>query len=156
MVRPGSGALQWAILFPLGAAVCGGLRDLITRKISATETTMSVLAVTTTVVLLAGLTTAPFGWNTLRATDLILFAASGGLIATAHTLMIEAFRRGEAALVAPYKYSSLIWAVLIGFLMFGTLPDGWTLAGGGIIIGAGLYVLRRELRASARAKAAGS
>lgn len=145
MLRPGSGVLQWAILFPLGAAVAGGLRDLITRRIAGTETTVAVLAATTTVVLVAGLATAPFQtWETVQGRHLMLFAASGALIAVAHTLMIEAFRRGEAALVAPFKYSSLIWATLIGFLMFNELPDRWTVIGAVIIVLAGLYVLHRE------------
>ena len=145
MLRPGGEALQWAIVFPLGAAICGGLRDLITRRIASTETTVAVLAVTTTVVLLAGLATAPFvDWVQLRPADIATFAASGALIAVAHTLMIEAFRRGEATLIAPFKYSSLLWATLIGYLMFDELPDTWTLVGAAIIVLAGLYVLHRE------------
>lgn len=145
MLRPGEDTLRWAVLFPLGAAICGGLRDLITRKISNTETTVAVLAVTTTVVLLAGLATAPFtSWTTLRAQDIDMFVASGFLLAIAHALMIEAFRRGEAALVAPFKYSSLLWGTVIGYLMFGDLPDGWTIAGALVIVLAGLYVFRRE------------
>jgi len=145
MLRPGSEALQWAIVFPLGAAICGGLRDLITRRIAGTETTVAVLAVTTTVVLLAGLATAPFvDWVQLRPADIATFAASGALIAVAHTLMIEAFRRGEATLVAPFKYSALLWATLIGYLMFDELPDTWTLVGAVVIVLAGLYVLHRE------------
>ena len=147
MLRPGGDTLQWAVLFPLGAAVFGGLRDLITRRISNTETTVAVLAVTTTVVMLSGLSTALFtDWRAVRSADLQMFAASGVLIAIAHTLMIEAFRRGEAALVAPFKYSSLLWGTLIGFLMFGDLPDRWTIVGAGIIVAAGLYVLHRERR----------
>ena len=147
ILRPGSGTLQWAVLFPLGAAVFGGLRDLITRRISDTETTVAVLAVTTTVVLLAGLATAPFtSWAPLQTEDLGMFFASGMLIAIAHTLMIEAFRRGEAALVAPFKYSSLLWGTLIGYSLFGDLPDGWTIAGALVIVLAGLYVFRREMR----------
>lgn len=147
MLRPGGTTLQWAIVFPLGAAVCGGLRDLITRRIAGTETTVAVLAATTTVVLLAGLATAPFVvWAPLRTAHIAMFAASGALIAVAHTLMIEAFRRGEAALVAPFKYSSLLWATLIGFLVFGDLPDRWTIFGACVIVLAGLYVLHRETR----------
>lgn len=148
MLRPGGDTLQWAVLFPLGAAVFGGLRDLITRRISGTETTVAVLAVTTTVVMLAGLATAPFtDWTALRTADLGKFATSGILLAIAHTLMIEAFRRGEAALVAPFKYSSLLWGTFIGYLMFGDLPDLWTIVGALIIVASGLYVLHRETRA---------
>lgn len=151
MLRPGGAALQWAIIFPLGAAVFGGLRDLITRRIAGTETTVAVLAATTTVVLLAGLATAPFvDWVPLRSEHILMFAASGALISVAHTLMIEAFRRGEAALIAPFKYSSLLWATLIGFLMFGELPDRWTIVGAVIIVLAGLYVLHRETQLKRR------
>lgn len=144
MVRPGAGTLQWAILFPLFAAMFGGVRDLVTRRISQTESTLAVLFITTAVVMLAGLSTLPFGWTPLRGGDIVYFAASGLLLAGAHYSMIEAFRLGEAALVAPFKYSSLLWAIALGFLMFGDVPDVWTLLGASIVIGAGLYILRRE------------
>jgi len=155
MLRPGSDTLQWAVLFPLGAAIFGGLRDLITRRIARTETTVAVLATTTAAVLLAGLATAPFiEWVPLRRDDLAWFAASGALIAVAHTLMIEAFRLGEAGLVAPFKYSSLLWGTLIGFVMFGDLPDLWTILGALVIVVAGLYVLHRERTLARRAASA--
>jgi len=146
MVRPGTEAMQWAILFPLGAALFGGMRDLITRRISRSETSVAVLFVTTSVVMLAGLCTAPFGWDTLSLSHLWTFAGSGLLVACSHYLMIEAFRLGEAAMVAPFKYSSVLWGVLFGFLLFGDLPDMWTLAGAAIVIAAGLYILRREMQ----------
>ncbi len=129
MARPGGEALQWAVLLPLGAALCGGVRDLITRRIARSETTVSMLFVTTAVVMLAGLATALFGWAPLRGPDLWVFASSGVLVAGAHYLMIEAFRLAEAALVAPFKYTSMVWAVLFGYLIFGDLPDAWTVAG---------------------------
>ena len=77
-------------------------------------------------------------------TEIGTFALSGALLAVAHTLMIEAFRRGEATLVAPFKYSSLLWATIFGFVIFGELPSLWTLAGAAIIVKAGLYVFHRE------------
>jgi drug/metabolite transporter (DMT)-like permease len=146
MARPGGEALQWAVLLPLGAALCGGVRDLITRRIARSETTVSMLFVTTTVVMLAGLATVPLGWAPLDTADLWTFAASGVLVAGAHYLMIEAFRHGEAALVAPFKYSTMVWAVLFGYLFFGDLPDTWTLAGAAVVLLAGLYILHRETR----------
>ena len=144
MVRPGSDTLQLAILFPIGAALCGGMRDLITRRITQTESSVAVLLVTTSIVMFAGLCTLPLGWVPMQIQHLPLFALSGLLIAGAHYSMIEAFRMGEAAVVAPFKYSSLIWAIALGFLIFGDLPDGWTLVGAAIVIGAGLYILHRE------------
>ncbi len=146
MARPGGEALQWAVLLPLGAALCGGVRDLITRRIARSETTVSMLFVTTSVVMLAGLATVPLGWAPLDTADLWTFAASGVLVAGAHYLMIEAFRHGEAALVAPFKYTTMVWAVLFGYLFFGDLPDTWTLAGAAVVLLAGLYILHRETR----------
>jgi len=146
MARPGGEALQWAVLLPLGAALCGGVRDLITRRIARSETTVAMLGVTTAVVMLAGLATAPWGWAPLRGPDLWVFAASGVVVAGAHYLMIEAFRHAEAALVAPFKYTTMIWAVLFGYLFFGDLPDAWTLAGAAVVVLAGLYILHRETR----------
>jgi len=151
MVRPtalfgGAGTLQLAILLPLGAALCGSARDLITRRLAQSESSVAVLFFTSAAVMLAGLCTAPFGWVVPRAADLWVLAASGALVAGAYYFQIEAFRLGEAVLVAPFKYTSMIWAVLLGFLMFGDLPDGWTLLGAACVIAAGLYILRRETR----------
>ena len=69
--------------------------------------------------------------------------------------MIEAFRHGEAALVAPFKYTSMVWAILFGFLVFGHLPDKWMLLGAAFVICAGLYILHRETRLTGRPISAG-
>ncbi|MBI1985641.1 MAG: EamA/RhaT family transporter, partial [Rhodospirillales bacterium] len=73
-----------------------------------------------------------------------LMVFSGILIGSAHFLLIECFRLAEAALVSPFKYSNLLWAILFGFMVWGDLPDEWTLAGAGIVVVSGLYILRRE------------
>ncbi len=69
--------------------------------------------------------------------------------------MIEAFRHGEAALVAPLKYTFMIWAVLFGYLIFGELPDSWTVIGTLVVATASLYVLQREMRFTQRPMSAG-
>ena len=73
-----------------------------------------------------------------------LLAAAGLLLAGAQYLMIEAVRLGEIGLVSPFKYTNIVWAVLLGYLVFGTVPDGWTAAGSVIVIASGLYILHRE------------
>jgi len=154
MVRPGTEAFQWAILFPIAGAMCGGLRDLITRRISQAESTLAMLSITTIVIMLAGIASMPFGWSEFRTYDLVKFAISGSLVCVGHYLMIDAFRRGEAGLVAPFKYTSLLWAITIGYVAFGELPDQWTLAGAIIIVSAGLYVFYRETRLRRKGTAA--
>jgi drug/metabolite transporter (DMT)-like permease len=155
MVRPGNDAMQIAVLLPLAGALSGGVRDLLTRRISQTESSSAVLLFTTLCVMLFGLTTTPFAWSPIRYADIGYFAASGALVAVGQYFMIEAFRWGEAALVAPFKYSFMIWAILFGYLFFGDLPDGWTLFGAAVVCASGLYILHRELRYTRRPMAAG-
>jgi drug/metabolite transporter (DMT)-like permease len=58
--------------------------------------------------------------------------------------MIKAFEKAPASLLAPFNYTSLIWATILGFFLFGDLPDGWTIFGAAIIVSSGLYLVRRE------------
>ena len=71
-------------------------------------------------------------------------ALSGFLVGSAHFLLIESFRLAEAALVAPFKYFNMVWAVLFGFVIWGQAPDTWTVAGAGFVIASVLYIMRRE------------
>jgi drug/metabolite transporter (DMT)-like permease len=144
--RPTGNAIQWAVLWPLAASLAGALRDIFTRRLCATETSLSILVVSTAAVTLAGLATAPFGWAPITAVDLSLLALAGGLLFGAHYLLIEALRLAEAAVVAPFKYSNVVWGVLFGFLMWGHVPDLATIAGTAVIVGSGLYILHRESR----------
>jgi drug/metabolite transporter (DMT)-like permease len=146
MLRPSGTGLNWYALLPLGAAVFGGLRDVLTRRISVTESSVSILFVSTIAVIAAGLLTAGLGdWRWLTAFDLGLMAVTGLLSGTAHYLLIQAFATGEASLVAPFKYSSLLWGVLIGAFVWGDLPDQWMIMGAVLVVGSGLYILHREM-----------
>ena len=124
----------------------GACRDIVTRKMgTGGESTLAILLVSTSVVTLAGLLTLPWGWVAMRLAHLALFAGSALLVALAQGLMIESFRLGEVGLVAPFKYASLVWAVLLGILVWGDLPGPWTWAGAALVVGGGLYIWRREL-----------
>ena len=146
MLRPGAEAVQWAALFPLGASLAGALRDLTTRQMAGRETSVSIMCFSTAVIVLAGLCTWPFGWAPLVLEDLGLMALSGMLVGGAHFLLIERFQWAEAALLAPFKYTNMIWAILFGFVIWGDLPDAWTTIGAAIVIVGGLYIIRRESR----------
>jgi len=144
IMRPGGSAIQWAALFPLFASLTGAFRDILTRRLSARETSVALLFYTSVGVTLAGLATLPFAWTPVPAFDWGLFALSGFLIGCAQFLMIETFRLGEAALVAPFKYSGVIWAAALGFLVWGDIPDLGTVFGVSVVILSGLYILHRE------------
>ncbi len=146
MLRPTPDLIRLVAIVPLLAALAGAFRDIVTRKMgTGGESTLAIMLISTSVVTVAGLATIPLGWSPLRIVDLLLFAGSALLVALAQALMIESFRLGEVGLVAPFKYTSLIWAILLGFLVWGDLPDSWTWVGSALVVGGGLYIWRREL-----------
>ena len=144
IMRPGGGVFQWAALFPLAASLTGAFRDVLTRGMSATETSVGLLFYTSLGVVLAGITVSPFVWQPVPLADWGWFAVNGFLIGTAHFLMIETFRYGEAALVAPFKYSGVIWAAIFGYFIWGDIPELHTVLGVTVVVIAGIYILHRE------------
>ena len=133
-------------LVPILAALFSTFRDIVTRRISATESTNAIMVWSTLGLVIAGLATIPFGWVAVGWVDLALLALAGILGGIAHILMVEAFRVAEAALVSPFKYSAVIWAVALGYFIWGTVPDQFILVGGSFVIASGLYILHRETR----------
>ena len=144
IMRPGGDIFQWAAIFPLAASLTGAFRDILTRGMSATETSVALLFYTSLGVILASMVVVPFVWQPVPLTDWGWFLANGFLIGSAHFLMIETFRYGEAALVAPFKYSGVVWAAIFGYLIWGDIPDLRTTMGATIVIIAGIYILHRE------------
>jgi drug/metabolite transporter (DMT)-like permease len=144
VVRPGLGGFQPAALFGVASAFCWALALIITRKISSSDSPQ------TTVLWSAGIGTAvltlmlPFVavWSTPRQLGLSLVLgvlASGG-----QWVVILAHRIAPASLLAPFFYGQLIWVSVLGFLVFGNLPDIWTIVGAAIIVASGLYTAHRE------------
>lgn len=145
MLRPTAAAFQVAALLPLLVAFFSALRDIITRRLAATDSSTATFFVTTTVILLAGLTlSAVTGWNPVKGGDLWLFALAAAFQGVAHFLMIEAFRFAEAKVIAPFKYATILWAMAIGFVFWGDVPDLWIITGGSIVVASGLYILHRQ------------
>lgn len=145
ITRPTGDVVRLAVLLPLGSAFAAAMRDLITRRIAPRETSNSILVTTTAAVALAGLVTLPMGWIMPTSADLGLIAMGGIVSGFGHYCMIETFRHAEAGLVAPFKYSSILYAVGMGYLFWSDLPDVWVIAGTVILVASGLYILRREM-----------
>jgi drug/metabolite transporter (DMT)-like permease len=151
MLRPTAAAFQIAALLPLTVAFFSAVRDVITRRISATDSSTATFTVTTTVILLAGLGLCLFsGWVPIRPEHLWLFALAALFQGLAHFLTIEAFRLAEAKVVAPFKYATILWAMAIGYVFWGDVPDVWIIAGGTIVVASGLYILHRQRRERAK------
>ena len=142
VIRPGLGFIHWAAIFPAAAAVMFGFYQVTTRELNRTEDTRTMMLYTGLAgsVILSILV--PFHWSTPDATGwvlLIIPAALGGLH---HFAVIRALTWGPAATIAPFDYSRLIWAALLGFLVFDDVPDMWTIVGAAVIVGSGLYLIR--------------
>lgn len=144
IVRPGGNIAQWAALLPLASSLTGACRDILTRHLAGKETSISILFYTSLGVTLAGGATSVLGWQSVTLHDVSLFALSGILLSGAHYLMIETYKHAEAAVVAPFKYVSMVWAVVLGLLIWGDFPDQWTFVGAAIVMASGLYILHRE------------
>ena len=144
IMRPDGGVFQWAALFPLAASLTGAFRDILTRGMSETETSVALLFYTSLGVVLASMVISPFVWQPVPFADWGWFAVNGFLIGSAHFLMIETFRYGEAALVAPFKYSGAVWAAIFGYFIWGDIPDLGTVMGVTVVVVAGIYILHRE------------
>lgn len=144
ILRPTGDVVQWAALIALGATILTAFRDVLTRRMTLTESSVSMVFYSTLAVTLSGSVSAPFDWRSMDRIDLSMLAGAGVILGIAHYLAIEAFRLTEAALVAPFSYMLMPWAVLFGFLIWGDVPDLWVAAGSTLIVGSGLYILRSE------------
>jgi drug/metabolite transporter (DMT)-like permease len=144
MLRPGLAPIGPGSLAALGAACASACAILLVRKLSITETTTSIAFYSNlTAVVLTGIAFSPtFVLPSLL--DLMLMAASGLIGGTALLVLIGGYRRSPAALVAPFQYSQMLWAILLGALVWGDLPEPAMLLGAAIVAGSGLFILYRE------------
>ena len=144
MARPGTPHFSWVLLLPLGAALCGGLREVITRHLSHRDASSSTYLAGTAVVVIASLASIAFGWEWPSTRQFLLLGLAGVLVGFAEYFMIEAYRNAEVTLVAPFVYTSMVWASLFGYLIFGAIPGLAVVAGAALIIASGLYLFRAE------------
>jgi drug/metabolite transporter (DMT)-like permease len=148
IVRPGSGALAWAALFPLGCAFSFALYQLATRFVGRTDHPAATLAWTLLVGLLATTPLLPFDWRPMDLAAWAWMAVAGLSFGGAQYLLIRAFRLAPAAVLTPFTYSQIVPAVLFGLFLFGTVPDLWAVIGTAMVIAGGLYVLARRMTSS--------
>ncbi len=146
IVQPGTRGGDWIALLALFGAFLNALRDAFTRRLSRTDTSISILFWSGVIVCIGGVFTVPFGWQPIDFKGGMWFLAAGFFNAAAQFMVIEAFRLGKAAVVAPFRYSGLLWAILIGFLVWGEIPDAWMAIGAAIVVWAGVYMSRRSTR----------
>jgi drug/metabolite transporter (DMT)-like permease len=152
MLRPGMGVFQWASLVVLGSVLAYALLMITTRAFKSTESTAALMLYPQLGISLTGIVVAPLFWVTPNLGDLGLFALAGLFGSVGVMCLTHAFRLAPVATVTPFEYSALIWATLLGYLLWGELPDSYTLIGAGIVISSGLYIVYRETIKVGRAR----
>lgn len=144
IIRPGSGALQTAALFPLTAAILYAFYQVSTRFLSQSDSVLTTLIYSASIGALIMTAVVPNYWQPPTTEQWGLMLLLGVIGGIGHFSLIKAYTVSPVATVAPFTYSSLIWAVGYGYMVFGDLPDQWTVVGALIIAGSGLYIFHRE------------
>ena len=144
VMRPGAGMFEWAALLALGSALFFSLFQLSTRVLAATEPPFTTLLYTAIGTLACSSVAVPFFWRPISAVEIGVFAVIGALGVGAHVCMIRAYEFTQASFLAPFNYAKLLWAVALGFLVFGEVPQLNVVVGSVVIVASGLYVLYRE------------
>jgi drug/metabolite transporter (DMT)-like permease len=144
ILRPGSGAFHPAALFPIVSAFAWACTLVMTRMMSGSEraiTTMTYSSISGVVILSV---LVPFVW-VAPGWHGVLFGILIGIASTAgQWIVVLAFRYADASVLAPFSYTQLVWVSVLGFFLFGEVPDVWTVTGAAFIVASGLYTAHRE------------
>jgi drug/metabolite transporter (DMT)-like permease len=141
---PASASEAIGAVLGLGGAFFNAGSVIQTRHLTKSETTSSIVLYFSLICTLAGLATAPFGWITPNGPELAALIGIGICGGVAHIVLTESYRFAPASLVAPFDYTAMLWALMVGYLAFGELPTSLGFLGAAIIVGAGLFVIWRE------------
>ncbi len=144
ILRPSPEFNNWIALLPLLAGACYAGYQLTTRHLSGTEPAMTQFFYVGLGGFLITSMVVPFFWKSPTLASWGLLALSGVFGLAAQWLAIKAFEAADASVVSPFLYTQIIWATLFGFVLFGDLPDLWTIAGASIVVASGIYIWSRE------------
>jgi drug/metabolite transporter (DMT)-like permease len=147
IVRPSSDAFDWNALWGVATVAVSTVRDLATRRMPSSIPALLVSTMTAVSVGIAGailVILSPDGWQPVSASQLGLLFMSAVLLLVGYQSTILATRLGDMSFVAPFRYTSLIWAIFLGYMVLGEVPELVVLAGAATIVGSGLYTLYRE------------
>jgi drug/metabolite transporter (DMT)-like permease len=153
IIRPGTSGFDICSVLGLGAVLAVVVRDLAARGLSKAVPSLTVAVWASGSVTLMGVTGLAFeGWHPVGPRDAFLLAGAAVNLIIGYQAVIMVMRAGDIGFIAPFRYMSLIWAILLGWVIFATLPDRATVIGAGIVVATGLFTLYRERRQKLLAK----
>lgn len=145
IVRPGSGVFSWEVVYPVVCALSLAFFQACTRALSGRDDARITAFFGPFVAFCVYSLAMPFNWVTPRTLlDAALFVALGVVVAGVQVLQTQAYRHGTTHVVAPFSYASLVVSVWIGAVVFGAVPDGWSVLGMAVIAGAGVAMMWRK------------
>lgn len=145
VTRPGFGGMHPAALLVVGGCFCYAFYSLSTRMLAGHDSSETTMVYSGAAGTLATVPLLPWIWETPQtALTWAVMIVAGALGGFGHWLLILAHRLAPATVLAPFIYSQIVWMLLLGWFVFGQLPDRWTFVGAGIVIASGLYLLYRE------------
>jgi S-adenosylmethionine uptake transporter len=152
IVRPGAEGFTAVSLYAVVSVAFVTLRDLVTRRLSAEVPSLTVaVSASAGVALFGAAGTIGADWAPVEAGPALLLAGASLFIVGGYITSVMVMRVGDLATVAPFRYTSLLFALVLGFLAFGDWPTPLTLLGAAIVAGSGIYTLVRERRLRRRA-----
>lgn len=141
------GAEEFAgVMAVLFSAALAAVAMVHVRQLVRTEATPTIVLYFSITSAIFSLGTLPFGWNWVTWQQASLLICAGFLGGIGQILLTESYRYAEVSTIAPFEYTSIIWATLLGYYLFGDLPGGTLLLGAAVVIGAGIFILYRETR----------
>ncbi len=150
IVRPGFRELDWALMIPVAGAILWGAYQILIRLCARTDAPETTLVWSAFVAFGATTLLGPWQWKWPDATGWALLVAIAVLGALAHYALIRALDHAEAGAVQPFSYTLLVFVTILGVVVFGDIPDGWTMAGAGVIVASGLFAWQHERRRARR------
>lgn len=151
-MRPTGEALDTGSLYALGSAVSYALFILATRKLGSSEGALKQVLYFHVWLGVLGTASLPFTYRPYTTEEIMIVALAGALVVTGHLCLTRAFSIASVGLVAPFEYSALVWAALLGYLVWGDVPGLQVVLGAGIIVASGLYLMYRETLSVRRSK----
>ncbi|ADE40621.1 hypothetical protein SAR116_2378 [Candidatus Puniceispirillum marinum IMCC1322] len=145
IIRPGTEGFSLYSLWGLAAVVCVTVRDIVTRRLSREMPSLFVTLITAIAITGLGAVMMPAsGWVPPSLTSWVVLVATACVIVVAYLFSVMTMRVGDISFVSPFRYSALIWAIILGYMVFDEWPDNLTLIGMAIIVTTGIYMFRRE------------
>ncbi|SHF79316.1 Threonine/homoserine efflux transporter RhtA [Modicisalibacter ilicicola DSM 19980] len=152
VVRPGAAGFQVGALVVVIAAICYALLMITARRYGSREQLWAMVFYVTLVPLIVSALLLPLFWKPPQAVHWVGFVGAGVLGVGAMSFITLAFRHAPASIAAPFDYTAMVWAVLLGWLIWGEMPDTWVYVGSAVIIASGLIIAFHERRVAIKAR----